>query len=139
MDDATAPPQLDAQPNLDLDANGQPITNPEDEPKKIKRSKHRLVVDDIVPTDDSPLGDNSCLFMSQAKMDELDLFRGDNVLIKGMLLYNDVVHMQCNHRCPCFLIGNSPIVLVCAPMKRVYSPKSQIGRSSQIGWYWCAQ
>ena len=43
-----------------------------------KRSPHRLVVEEA--TND----DNSIIALSPAKMEELGLFRGDNVLVKGM-------------------------------------------------------
>lgn len=46
-----------------------------------KRSPHRLVVEEA--TND----DNSVIALSPAKMEELGLFRGDNVLIKGMCLH----------------------------------------------------
>lgn len=69
--------QLPSGPQLDA-------PTPAPAPKKTpKRSPHRFVVDDIIPTDESPEGDNSVVYMSQDKMDKLDLFRGDNVLIKG--------------------------------------------------------
>ena len=42
-----------------------------------KRSPNRLIVDDA--TND----DNSVISLSPAKMEELSLFRGDTVLIKG--------------------------------------------------------
>merc|ERR1719236_271610 len=45
-------------------------------PKK-KRSPNRLVVEEALNDD------NSVISLSQAKMEELNLFRGDNVLIKG--------------------------------------------------------
>jgi len=45
-------------------------------PKK-KRSPNRLVVEEALNDD------NSVVSLSQAKMEELNLFRGDNVLIKG--------------------------------------------------------
>ena len=44
---------------------------------KTKNKPNRLLVED------SPNDDNSCVSMSQAKMDELNLFRGDTVLLKG--------------------------------------------------------
>ncbi|CAE8616257.1 unnamed protein product [Polarella glacialis] len=49
------------------------------EPKKFvkKRSPNRLVVEEALNDD------NSVISLSQAKMEELNLFRGDNVLIKG--------------------------------------------------------
>lgn len=42
-----------------------------------KKAPNRLVVDDAVNDD------NSVVCLSQAKMDELQLFRGDTVLLKG--------------------------------------------------------
>jgi len=50
--------------------------------KGKKRSPNRLIVDDVsgVVTGD---GDNSCVLLSLQKMEELQLFRGDTVLIKG--------------------------------------------------------
>merc|ERR1719456_2011832 len=45
-------------------------------PKK-KRSPNRLVVEEALNDD------NSVISLSQAKMEELNLFRGDNVLLKG--------------------------------------------------------
>eukprot|EP00928_Gymnodinium_smaydae_P000605 TRINITY_DN10227_c0_g3_i1.p1 TRINITY_DN10227_c0_g3~~TRINITY_DN10227_c0_g3_i1.p1 ORF type:complete len:795 (-),score=270.99 TRINITY_DN10227_c0_g3_i1:44-2428(-) len=44
---------------------------------KKKRSPNRLVVEEAINDD------NSVISLSQAKMEELNLFRGDNVLIKG--------------------------------------------------------
>merc|ERR1719473_832562 len=44
---------------------------------KAKRSPNRLVVEEALNDD------NSVLALSQAKMEELNLFRGDNVLVKG--------------------------------------------------------
>lgn len=88
MDDGPSAPtdydpnQVPAVPQVDLDANGNPILD-KDEPRKPKRSPNRLVVDDIVPTDDSPTGDNNAIFLSPDKMAALDLFRGDFVLVKG--------------------------------------------------------
>merc|ERR1719408_199480 len=45
-------------------------------PKK-KRSPNRLIVEEALNDD------NSVISLSQAKMEELNLFRGDNVLLKG--------------------------------------------------------
>lgn len=56
-----------------------------------KRSPHRLVVEE------ASNDDNSVIALSPAKMEELSLFRGDNVLIKGMLLAN-AAHHQLLHR-----------------------------------------
>jgi len=46
-------------------------------PLKSKRSPNRLVVEEALNDD------NSVISLSQAKMEELNLFRGDNVLVKG--------------------------------------------------------
>lgn len=46
--------------------------------REMKRSPNRLVVDESHGD-----GDNSCVMLSLAKMEELNLFRGDTVLIKG--------------------------------------------------------
>jgi transitional endoplasmic reticulum ATPase len=47
------------------------------EPPKKKRSPNRLLVEEALNDD------NSVISLSQAKMEELNLFRGDNVLLKG--------------------------------------------------------
>jgi transitional endoplasmic reticulum ATPase len=64
-----------------------PVVPAQEEKKKPKRSPHRLVVDDVVAQpnadDGSAHDDNSCVYISQEKMDQLELFRGENVLIKG--------------------------------------------------------
>ena len=52
------------------------MADKKEEPKK-KRSPNRLLVDEA--TND----DNSVIALSTAKMEELQLFRGDTVLIKG--------------------------------------------------------
>lgn len=44
---------------------------------KEKKKPNRLIVEDAVNDD------NSVVALSQAKMDELQLFRGDTVLLKG--------------------------------------------------------
>jgi len=51
-------------------------------PQRKKRAANRLVVDDVseVVAQD---GDNSCILLSNEKMEELDLFRGDSVLVRG--------------------------------------------------------
>merc|ERR1719197_1370356 len=51
-------------------------------PPRKKRAANRLVVDDVseVVAQD---GDNSCILLSNEKMEELDLFRGDSVLVRG--------------------------------------------------------
>lgn len=52
-------------------------SNPQPPQLQKKRSPHRLIVDQ------STVDDNSAVYMTQSKMDELQLFRGDVVLIKG--------------------------------------------------------
>jgi len=53
-----------------------------DAPRVKKKSANRLIVDDVseVVAQD---GDNSCILLSNEKMEELSLFRGDSVLIRG--------------------------------------------------------
>jgi transitional endoplasmic reticulum ATPase len=46
--------------------------------REMKRSPNRLIVDESHGE-----GDNSVIMLSMAKMEELNLFRGDTVLIKG--------------------------------------------------------
>ena len=48
--------------------------------KKSKRSPNRLVVEEALNDD------NSVISLSQAKMEELNLFRGDNVVLRGLVL-----------------------------------------------------
>lgn len=48
------------------------------EVRETKRAPNRLVVDEAHGE-----GDNSCAMLSLAKMEELELFKGDTVLIKG--------------------------------------------------------
>jgi len=50
--------------------------------KKSSRSPNRLIVDDTAEVIQGE-GDNSCIMLSGAKMEELELFRGDTVLVKG--------------------------------------------------------
>merc|ERR1719443_1011594 len=50
--------------------------------KKTSRSPNRLIVDDTAEVIQGE-GDNSCVMLSTAKMEELELFRGDTVLVKG--------------------------------------------------------
>lgn len=51
-------------------------------PTGKKRSPNRLIVDDTAEVVQGE-GDNSCVMLSTAKMEELELFRGDTVLVKG--------------------------------------------------------
>jgi len=63
------------------------VTAAPEGPKK-KRSPNRLVVEEALNDD------NSVISLSQAKMEELNLFRGDNVLIKGKKR-KDCLHCTC--------------------------------------------
>ncbi|CAL1135136.1 unnamed protein product, partial [Cladocopium goreaui] len=63
-----------AEANEAPEAPSAPV--PDAKPQK-KRSPNRLVVEEAMNDD------NSVISLSQAKMEELNLFRGDNVLIKG--------------------------------------------------------
>ena len=58
-------------------SNEVPAAAPVAEGPRKKRSPNRLVVEEALNDD------NSVVSLSQAKMEELNLFRGDNVLIKG--------------------------------------------------------
>merc|ERR1719197_158893 len=51
-------------------------------PPRKKRAANRLVVDDVSEVAQQD-GDNSCVLLSNEKMEELDLFRGDSVLVRG--------------------------------------------------------
>jgi transitional endoplasmic reticulum ATPase len=53
--------------------------------REMKRAPNRLIVDDV-----NGDGDNSCVFVSQAKLDELSLFKGDTMLIKGKKKHDTV-------------------------------------------------
>ena len=52
-----------------------------------KKAPHKLQVED------SKQDDNSIVEMTQAKMDELKIFRGDAVILKGMFLNNDILSL----------------------------------------------
>eukprot|EP01006_Ploeotia_vitrea_P041198 TRINITY_DN66494_c6_g1_i1.p1 TRINITY_DN66494_c6_g1~~TRINITY_DN66494_c6_g1_i1.p1 ORF type:complete len:863 (-),score=541.18 TRINITY_DN66494_c6_g1_i1:65-2584(-) len=62
-----------AEMDMDTMAKPKPVVE-----REMKRSPNRLIVDEA--TGD---GDNSCVMLSLAKMEELNLFRGDTVLLKG--------------------------------------------------------
>lgn len=66
-----------ASEKMDVDGQGG-----DDKPKTKKRSPNRLIVDDVTEVVQGD-GDNSCVLLSFAKMEELELFRGDSVLIRG--------------------------------------------------------
>eukprot|EP00750_Incisomonas_marina_P008095 INCI15223.1.p1 GENE.INCI15223.1~~INCI15223.1.p1 ORF type:complete len:817 (-),score=203.58 INCI15223.1:75-2525(-) len=53
----------------------------EEEKPKIKRSTNRLLVDDA--TGDNDESDNSTVVLTAERMEELDIFRGDSVELKG--------------------------------------------------------
>ena len=55
-----------------------PVAQPAGISREVKRSPNRLIVDEAHGE-----GDNSVVMLSSAKMEELQLFRGDTVLIKG--------------------------------------------------------
>ncbi len=57
---------------------------------RMRRSPHRLVVDEVVGTGDDAEGDNSCVFIGTGKMEQLNLFRGDTVQIKGKRRHDTV-------------------------------------------------
>jgi transitional endoplasmic reticulum ATPase len=61
---------------------------------KQKSKPNRLLVDDA--TND----DNSIVCLSQAKMDELQLFRGDTVLLKGKRRKETVCIVLSDETCP---------------------------------------
>jgi len=61
---------------------------------RTKAKPYRLMVDDAV-TDD-----NSVVSLSQAKMDELDLFRGDTVILKGRRQKETVCIVLADENCP---------------------------------------
>lgn len=56
------------------------------EERVLKRNVNRLVVDESSNGE----GDNSCIMLSLAKMEELNLFKGDTVLIKGKKKHDTV-------------------------------------------------
>ena len=57
--------------------------------REVKRSPNRLIVDEAHGE-----GDNSVVMLSPAKMEELQLFRGDTVLIKGKKKHEYAVAWQ---------------------------------------------
>jgi len=61
---------------------------------KKKDKPNRLIVEEA-PTDD-----NSVVALSQAKMDELDIFRGDTVLLKGKRRRETVCIVLSDEKCP---------------------------------------
>lgn len=61
---------------------------------KQKSKPNRLLVDDAVNDD------NSIVCLSQAKMDELQLFRGDTVLLKGKRRKETVCIVLSDDNCP---------------------------------------
>merc|ERR1719453_635692 len=61
----------------DAEPNPAPAAAPAGGPASQKRSPNRLVVEEAINDD------NSVISLAPKKMEELNLFRGDNVLIKG--------------------------------------------------------
>jgi len=68
---------------MDVDNTEEKAAAEAPAPKGKKRSPNRLIVDDVAGVVENQDGDNSCVLLSLAKMEELQLFRGDTVLIKG--------------------------------------------------------
>lgn len=70
----------------DANMEGNDAQQPQDaQPRPAKHGANRLVVDESHGE-----GDNSCIMLSLAKMEELNLFRGDTVLIKGKKKHDTV-------------------------------------------------
>eukprot|EP01135_Chromosphaera_perkinsii_P000420 Nk52_evm67s78 gene=Nk52_evmTU67s78 len=61
---------------------------------RSKPSPHRLIVEEAVNDD------NSVVSLSQEKMDELELFRGDTVIVKGKKRKDTVVIVLSDDSCP---------------------------------------
>jgi len=72
---------MDAETEAKMDVEDKKETK-EAPKKKSSRSPNRLIVDDTAEVIQGE-GDNSCVMLSGAKMEELELFRGDTVLVKG--------------------------------------------------------
>eukprot|EP00128_Syssomonas_multiformis_P001095 Colp12_sorted_trinity150504_noHs@5225 len=75
----------------------KPPEDPKDLSTAILRSKaapYRLIVEDAINDD------NSVVMLSQAKMDELSLFRGDTVQIKGKKRRDTVCIVLSDETCP---------------------------------------
>ena len=51
-----------------------------------KKAPNRLIVDE------AHNDDNSVVCLSPAKMDELELFRGDTILLKGKFIFEWLIH-----------------------------------------------
>ncbi|TNN19103.1 Transitional endoplasmic reticulum ATPase isoform 3 [Schistosoma japonicum] len=72
---------------LNADTSNDPLSGK-------RRKPNRLIVDDPIKDD------NSVVYLSQAKMDELQLFRGDTVLIKGRKRRETVCVALVDETCP---------------------------------------
>ena len=68
----------DAKDDAVDDGSALPVAQPVGLSREVKRSPNRLIVDEAHGE-----GDNSVVMLSLQKMEELQLFRGDTVLIKG--------------------------------------------------------
>ena len=64
---------------------------------RTKSKPNRLLVEEAVNDD------NSVVALSQEKMDELQLFRGDTVLLKGKRRKETVCVCVCVHVCVCWM------------------------------------
>jgi len=81
-DDSSSNPSNN-QPNNNQPNPSIPVAEPVNPPashssREMRRSPNRLIVDEAHGE-----GDNSVVMLSLAKMEELQLFRGDTVLLKG--------------------------------------------------------
>lgn len=65
-----------------MDVEAAPKKKEKKQQPAKKRSPNRLIVDDTAEVVQGE-GDNSCIMLSTAKMEELELFRGDTVLVRG--------------------------------------------------------
>ncbi len=77
----------DGQPAGGADSSAPPTVDHND---KVKRSPHRLVVTDTVASPNGEDGDNSCVLLNPSKLEELNLFRGDTVIVKGKKKHDTV-------------------------------------------------
>ena len=77
---SSGPPEVKGDDAADGDGDGAPlpVAAPVGLSREVKRSPNRLIVDEAHGE-----GDNSVVMLSLGKMEELQLFRGDTVLIKG--------------------------------------------------------
>jgi len=104
----STPDQKTTEPQPDTTAAppaGQPIPFND----KIKRSPHRLVVTDTIPGADGEDGDNSCILMHPNKLEELNIFEGDTVIVKG----------KKKHETVCIAINDADLPINAVRMNKV--------------------